>query len=169
MENLIQKAEHWKIVDDYQNYEVSNTGLVRNSKRNSVLKPSDNGSGYLQVVLSKNNQQKTFYVHRLVAIAFVGNPKKLIAVNHLNSTRNDNKSENLEWTSILENCCHGFKNKATSSQYTGVTYNKKEEKWVASIFHERKVKILGTFKNETEAYQARVNFETENNILNKYL
>lgn len=169
MENSIQKAENWKIVDGYQNYEVSNTGFVRNSKTLRILKPSDNGSGYLQVVLSKNNQQKTFYVHRLVAIAFVPNPKNLIAVNHLNSKRNKNNAKNLEWTSILENCCHGFKNKITTSDLTGVAFNKKSRKWVASIFHEKKVKVLGSFKNEAEAYQARVDFETGNNILNKYL
>ena len=169
MENSKQIVENWKIVDDYPNYEVSNTGLVRNSKTKRVLKPSNNGSGYFHVVLSKNNQTKTLYVHRLVAIAFVENAKKLIAVNHLNSKRNDNRAENLEWTSILENCCHGFKNKPTTSKFTGVTFSTKYNVWNSSIFYKGKVKSLGVFKSESEAYQARVDFETENNILNKYL
>ena len=60
MENSIQILEKWKIVDDYENYEVSNTGFVRNSKTLKILKPSNNGSGYFHVALSKNNKTKTF-------------------------------------------------------------------------------------------------------------
>ena len=169
MENSKQIVENWKIVDDYPNYEVSNTGLVRNSKTRRVLKPSNNGGGYFHVILSKNNKTKTFYVHRLVAVAFVENPKKLIVVNHLNHKRNDNHADNLEWTSTLENCCHIFKNKTTASKFTGVTFSVKDNTWNASIFYEGRVKYLGGFKSEIEAYQARVDFENNNNISNRYL
>lgn len=58
----------WKPVSGYENlYEVSNTGEVRSLIRGKIMKPSDNGKGYLQVSLTKNKQSKKLYVHRLVA------------------------------------------------------------------------------------------------------
>jgi len=49
---------------------------------------------------------KTWYVHRLVAAAFLPNPERLREVNHKNCDKTDNRPENLEWVSSLENHTH---------------------------------------------------------------
>ena len=60
--------------------------------------------GYEFVYLWKNNNKKIFYVHRLVAIAWIPNKdKKKYQVDHVNRVRNDNKVNNLRWVTAKEN------------------------------------------------------------------
>ena len=63
--------EQWKQIADFPKYEVSNTGLVRNSK-GVILKPQANTkNNYFQILLWNNSKAKCCYIHRLVEEAFV--------------------------------------------------------------------------------------------------
>lgn len=96
--------EEWREIEGYEGlYAVSNMGRVANIKRNVLLNPYSIKTGYLQVNLRKDNQGRNFYVHRLVAMAFISNPENKPQVNHKNSIRNDNRAENLEWMTAKEN------------------------------------------------------------------
>ena len=75
----------WKGIEGYPNYEVSNTGCVRNIKRGSELRPGFNKRhGYLHVNLCNNGAVKTFKIHKLVASAFLG-PANGQDVDHINN------------------------------------------------------------------------------------
>lgn len=105
MENL-----KWKPIKDKPNYEVSNTGEIRNRKTGRILKKSFRKDGYCQVTLGR----KTIpvYVHRAVADAFIPNPNKLPQVDHLNGDKADNRIENLKWVSATENYFgYGYENR----------------------------------------------------------
>lgn len=98
----------------YENeYLVSDTGdiysLPRKGTFNSIHKMSIQLSydGYQTVKLCKNGKMKRFSVHRLVAAAFIPNPKKLATVNHKNEIKTDNRVENLEWMSDKDNRNYG--------------------------------------------------------------
>ena len=101
----MEGIEDWRSVKDYDNYEVSNLGQVRNKNTRRILKPSCKG-GYLVVGLSFNGIGKTFSVHRIVAKAFIVNPDNKPHINHIDKNRSNNNVTNLEWCSSAENSAH---------------------------------------------------------------
>ena len=101
----MEVKEEWKQINDYDNYEVSTLGNVRNSKTGRVLKLTNKG-GYMFTGLSKNSHIKTLTVHRLVALAFIDNPENKPQVNHKDKNRSNNNVSNLEWSTASENNIH---------------------------------------------------------------
>lgn len=100
--------EIWRDIKDYPNYMVSNLGRVkslnyRKRGEEKILKNIKIKSGYLQVELCKNRKIKKYYIHRLVAQAFIDNPNKLPCIDHINTITTDNRVENLRWVTHKEN------------------------------------------------------------------
>lgn len=96
----------WKKIKGFENYSVDESGVVINEK-SIVMVAQDNGKGYLYVQLTKGKKRFKKYVHRLVAEAFVENPRRLNEINHKNENKADNRASNLEWCTHKENCLHG--------------------------------------------------------------
>lgn len=69
----------------------------------------DNGHGYKQVQIMRNNKRYTKYVHRLVAECFIENPNNEPEVNHKDGNKANNKVENLEWCTRSENQKHSYR------------------------------------------------------------
>lgn len=118
--------EIWKNLANYENYEVSDKGNVRSKVNKRILKPSDNGLGYLRVHLYKHNKGKLCYVHRLVAEAFLDNPNNLPEVNHINEDKTDNRVENLEYCNRRYNVNFGTRSKSASKSMKGVHINRND-------------------------------------------
>ena len=98
--------EIWKEVENYQNYEVSNLGNVRNKKTGRYLKPNITTCGYARARLYNKDGVKPIMIHRLVASAFLSNPDNKPEVNHMDGNKVNNSVTNLEWCTKSENMRH---------------------------------------------------------------
>jgi len=152
--------ENWKDVKDYEgHYQVSDLGRVKSFKRSEIIikKPSKDAFGYYYVCLSKNGEVKTIKVHKLVAIAFLNHTPcgHTLVIDHINFDRSDNRLSNLRLISTRENTSK--RSIEYSSQYTGVSWAKKSNKWVSYIRIDGKLKHLGYYNVEIDAHNAYQN------------
>ncbi len=98
--------EKWIILNNpYEKYAVSNKGNVKNVKTNAILKQFIRHDGYMQVSLC-GIKQKSFKVHRLVALMFIENLQAKPYVNHKDGNKLNNICDNLEWVTPSENNYH---------------------------------------------------------------
>lgn len=112
--------EEWKSIKGFEGlYEVSNLGKVKSLSRivnrmgikqpvrERMLSPKLTKVGYLMVGLHKEATEKYFFVHRLVASAFLENPQGFNEVNHKDENKRNNRADNLEWCSHKYNNAYG--------------------------------------------------------------
>lgn len=165
--------EIWKSIKGYEDlYEVSNLGRVNSlfTRKGKIMKPKLERDGYLRIGFWKDGKQKYYNIHRLVAEAFLDKKEDYQnQINHINKIKSDNRVENLEWVSNIENHFHKNLNNNTTSKYVGVAWSKEKNKWTSYINFQNKKVHLGTFDNEDLAHKARIDFQKINNIINKYL
>jgi hypothetical protein len=91
-----------------ERYAVDNMGNVYNVIRNKRLSiKTSKRTGYCMVSLYNNTGiRKTLLIHRIVAIAFIPNPKNKREVNHKDGDKTNNRAGNLEWVTTRENSKH---------------------------------------------------------------
>lgn len=176
-------TELWYDVIGYEGYyQISSHGRIKALSRvvdregykrilpEAIRKQSIGKRGYYIVDLrSGDNVHKTKTVHRLIAIQFIPNPDNKPHVNHIDGNPLNNAIDNLEWTNNRENTSHGRQTKNKTSGYIGVGWDKWAGKWKSQIYYKGKSIHLGSFVNELDAYEARLKFERENGISNKYI
>lgn len=102
----------WKTVSFNSKYEVNEQGIIRKITKKGYFYPKywKDKDGYLSVSLNlEEGGKKKYRVHRVVALTFIPNPDNKSEVNHINSIRDDNRVENLEWATRSENEKHAFR------------------------------------------------------------
>ena len=103
-----KQSEIWADIAGYEGlYQISTYGNVRSLRMNKVMSSHDNGHGYEYITLRKGNP-KNYYVHRLVAEAFLPKLNENLVVNHKDHNRKNNTVENLEWVTPRENNLHYY-------------------------------------------------------------
>lgn len=105
----------WKrlVIDDIElPYEVHEKGKVRRIETGRILKNYVHEDGYRHVCIrsAKHNFNKCIYLHRLVAMTFIPNPRNLTQVNHIDCDKANNCAENLEWCDGKHNMRHAYAN-----------------------------------------------------------
>lgn len=147
--------EQWKDINGYGGlYQVSNLGRVKRSEKTvyqwnhqlqkeiPIVYPKrylkfDLSKGYNRVTLSKDNKQERFQVHRLVAEHFIPNTENKPCINHINHIRIDNRVNNLEWVTHLENEAAKAVNK--NKPFKAIHPDGTESKWYVQLECARKL------------------------------
>jgi len=158
----------WKWIEGYgKDYKICKNGDVISCRFNKekILKQYIDSNGYLYVSLYKNNKEKKFRIHRLIAIHFIDNPNNYECVDHVNQNKTDNRIENLRWVTKSGNC-RNKKSKGKCMRGVYFDKNKRENKFKAQITIDYKKKHLGYFNTELEAHEKYM--EAYNEIMNKF-
>lgn len=77
-----------------------------------LLKPKLGNKGYYYVCLSHQKKLTNYYIHTLVAAAFLGPRPSSMQIDHINMTRTDNRSVNLEYVTASINMLRALKGKS---------------------------------------------------------
>lgn len=105
IEYKIIENEIWKQLDiNNSKIMVSNYGRIKR-ENNIPIYGTKTDQGYYTTTI--NN--KTFRIHRLVALTFLQNPGNKPFVNHIDENKGNNKLENLEWITNIDNINHSVK------------------------------------------------------------
>ena len=141
--NKENQEEIWKDVKNYEGlYQVSNLGRIKSlnynhTNKEKILELFKNNQGYMIICLHKKGRQKTFRVHRLVAEAFIPNPKNKPEIDHINTIRDDNRVENLRWVTRKENS----NNELTKQKYKEMNLGEKHPLYGKKLPEETKRKL----------------------------
>lgn len=160
------KEKEWRIIEEAQNYEVSNYGDVRKITTKREVIGSIDKDGYPRVFIVNNEGKPiTRFRHRLAAQAFLPNPNDFPVVNHKDESRNNSfvgtaennyEDGNLEWCTIKYNVNYGtrterqkttFKKNLMLHNKNGKTYKHEDIYVYDYTTHE----YVGYFDNLTEA------------------
>ena len=141
--------EEFKPITEYlEGYFVSNHGRVKKNRRGELIYSlSENSVGYLKCnIAGKQNA-----VHILVAKYFLGhepNGYKEV-VDHKDNVRHNNCYLNLQTITNRENTSKD--RKAKWSEFTGVYFRERNQRWVSKIMVNKKYITLGEFIHEENA------------------
>jgi hypothetical protein len=163
--------EVWKDINGYEGlYQISNLGRVKSlsrewttyrggkrSKDETIMAISPDGKGYMQAFLSKDKKRMVFKVHHLVWNAF-GNTQRnaLKQIDHIDNIKTNNGIDNLRIVTNRENSSkRSMQRTDKTSEYTGVSLDKRNGKWSAQIrtlkLSETGIKYLGKFPTQLQA------------------
>lgn len=104
--------ERWLPIYDFPGYWISNKARVWSNATSRFLKPflADNW-GHLGVYLCRNGERCHKYIHKLMAEAFIPNPRNYPVVRHLDDEPDNNIMENLAWGTWRDNTQDAIRNK----------------------------------------------------------
>ena len=165
--------EIWKDIKNYEGlYQVSNFGKVKSLPRKGtqtntekILKVSYTYNGYERVSLHKNNKDKRYLVHRLVAETFIPNPNNYPQVNHKDENKINNNVSNLEWCTPSYNINYGKRNNNLNKEVWQYDLQGKFiKKWKSTMEIQR---TLG-FKNQNISFACLEEKHTSHGYIWKY-
>lgn len=171
MTNTNQQLEIWRDIPNYEGlYQASTLGRIKSLNFNrtgkeGILKDNFDKKGYSGVRIFKDKKGKSFKVHKLIAMTFLGHVpcgyKKI--VDHKDNNPSNNNVDNLQIITARKNTSKDKDLSKKTSKFTGVFWLKDKRVWTSKMRINGKIKHLGYFNNELDASkyynQAVIDFE----------
>lgn len=111
---------------------------------------SVNDEGYIKIAYKR----KIYSAHRLAWLYMYGSMPE-DKIDHRNGIKSDNRIINLRSATHMQNLCNQRKPMSNNTTgYLGVSYSKKNRKFVAQIRINGRLKYLGSFSKAIEAHEA---------------
>ncbi len=142
--------EQFKMIPDFgDKYAISNKGRVISYHygKTKELKPEENENGYLRVTLSYNGKRQRFFIHVLVANAFLKKPKDATEVNHKDCNKQFNWDTNLEWTTRRKNIEHAIEHGKIEAKAVKGIHLKTGEVIKCDSMHDAAFEVFGSRQN----------------------
>jgi hypothetical protein len=108
------------------------------------------GTGYARAWINGRTQK----MHRVILGLGKGDKNGSSAVDHDNGNKLDNRLCNISVVTPKDNALNRSKAKTMYSKYVGVSWHKRDKRWVAGMRKNGKPVQLGYFKSEEEAARA---------------
>ena len=144
--------EEWKVIENHNNYEISNLGNVRNIKTGRILKYYIAGGGYYYTRLGAG---KKYLVHRLVGKSFIENDdENKKEIDHIDRNKLNNNMNNLRWVNKHQNMMNVESKwicEVTKYKYYRVSY---------SIGYKNQIQKTFKYKEDAEEYlnELKINY-----------
>ena len=121
VEDLEKKVTKIAWIKGYEGYyKIDSNGNVwsyhNGKRRRKRVFLGGSGKMYKRVELHKNGKCKKYYVHRLLAEAFLPKREGKYFINHIDGDRWNNDLSNLEWCTLQENARHYWLNVRTKEK-----------------------------------------------------
>lgn len=99
------------VIKNFSDYTIDKDGNVYSYKSNKYLKTRVDRGGYVTInIQDDSGRNRTKRIHRLIAEAFIPNPDNKPEVNHIDTNKQNNSINNLEWVTSKENKTHAYLN-----------------------------------------------------------
>lgn len=158
----------YRIIDGYNNYIIFNDGKIKNTKTKKWLKCSYNCyNGYMYIGLyDENKKKKNYYIHRLVALAFIPNEntESYKIIDHINRDKTDNNFNNLRWANYSLNGYNRDKTILNTSGHKGISLSHNKKYWISQYNN-----IAGHQKNHYFSIVKHGNTEAKDMAINDRL
>lgn len=168
--------EIWSDIEGFEGlYQISSIGRVKSLERitmrsdgrplpmkEKILIPLTEHGGHLRVHLHKDGNCYVGRIHVLVAQAFIPNPNGCDIVHHKNESPQDNRVENLEWTTRPEHAKLHISEKDRLKKLTECTV-KRSSKRVDQI-DKITGEVLASYPSASEAARQFGNVTKQANI-----
>ena len=150
---MLTQAELQSLFDYNQETGIFTRKLSTSNVKSGTVAGYKNNDGYIKISIN----YKSYLAHRLAWIYVYGKLSKE-CIDHINGIKDDNRISNLREASRQENNFNRKKSTKSSSDYKGVTWNKRDKKWRAQCTFNKKVIQIGSFDNAEKASEAYQNF-----------